>query len=142
MADPTVQFVEDLPARTRKGGSVRKSKYDAVYEMLSQNPGRWAFIGEGKALHGSLTAYRKRRDLEDMSVAWRNGSVYAGVGMPVAEKDADNEAEPTEANTAPVSAPEASGVDPVERDAPPVEWPVSTGVAANPAEAEATDWPI
>lgn len=81
--NPTVQFIDALPPRTRTPSNTpRKSKYDAVYEMLQTKPGHWAYIGEGKNLHGSLAAYKKRRELDDLKIAIRGDSVFAGYQMP------------------------------------------------------------
>lgn len=119
-----VQFVDTIPERTAGSQPNRKSKYDAVYGMLSENPGRWAYIGDGKNLHGSLLAYKKRRDLEDMKIAWRNGAVYAGVGVTI-EGDEQKGSEAAES-----PAPEAAQNPAEGTPASPV-FPASTGSGAD-----------
>lgn len=128
----TVQFVADIPARSNGSQAVRKSKYDAVYAMLAENPGRWAFIGEGKNLHGSLIAYKKRRALEDLTIAWRDQKVYAGVGVALPEGSAAVEPE-TPAEAADVR-------DDGGAEAAPT-FPLSTGVeSASTAGGESDSW--
>lgn len=130
---PVVQFVEgELPKMTRgnRGFHPRKSKYDAVYAALAENPGRWAFIGEGQSLYGALVGYRKRRELYDMSIAYRNGAVYAGYNMPESEQD--------EADNGQAEEPQAEAGDNEQADKP--QWPISTGIespvtAGNPENA-------
>lgn len=128
-----VQFVDDIPERTAGSQPNRKSKYDAVYAMLSENPGRWAYIGEGKNLHGSLIAYKKRRGLEDMTIAWRNQAVYAGVSVDAPDTAKSAPAAETEAVSTPVG-----GMDKAESSPAPESpvFPVSTGAGG---EAGGTD---
>lgn len=129
--NPVVEFVSEIPTISRGAGGFmpRKSKYDAVYAALKENPGRWAFIGEGDGLYGALTGYRKRRELEDMTIANRGGKVYAGVGVEVvhANSDTDDNSGDTDepeddgseaaleaqAMEPPAHAESASGADPV-----------------------------
>lgn len=89
--NPTVQFVDEIPGIVRGpgGGVPRTSKYDAIYAALRENPGRWAYIGEGDGLYGALTGYRKRRELDDLTIANRAGKVYAGVAIPHSESEGD-----------------------------------------------------
>lgn len=81
--NPVVEFVSEIPSIVRGPGGfkARSSKYDAVYAALAENPGRWAYIGEGDGLYGALTGYRKRRELDDLTIANRGGKVYAGVNV-------------------------------------------------------------
>jgi hypothetical protein len=104
--NPVVEFVSEIPTISRGAGGFmpRKSKYDAVYAALKENPGRWAFIGEGDGLYGALTGYRKRRELEDMTIANRGGKVYAGVGVEVVHANSD-----TDDNSGDTGEPEDDG---------------------------------
>jgi hypothetical protein len=93
--NPVVEFVSEIPTISRGAGGFmpRKSKYDAVYAALKENPGRWAYIGEGDGLYGALTGYRKRRELEDMTIANRGGKVYAGVGVEVVHANSEDDSD-------------------------------------------------
>ena len=106
--NPVVEFVSEIPTISRGAGGFmpRKSKYDAVYAALQENPGRWAYIGEGDGLYGALTGYRKRRELEDLTIANRGGKVYAGVNVEVEHANSKGTAG-TESpqNAAPVTVP-------------------------------------
>jgi hypothetical protein len=140
---PVVQFVDALPARTRTSTAVRKSKYDAVYEMLKEHPGQWAFIGTGKTLHGSLVAYKKRRDLDDFRIAWRGDSVFAGVNMPDDDGDSASDRDATPAAAGGVESAESAEGD---RPATPEEiaasgWPTGSDspVTAGNSEGEQGD---
>lgn len=91
--NPTVEFVEEIPGIVRgaRGFHPRASKYDAIYAALRENPGRWAKIGEGDSLYGALVGYRKRRELEDLTIAFRGDMVYAGVDIPRADNEAGDQ---------------------------------------------------
>jgi hypothetical protein len=134
--NPVVEFVSEIPTIHRGAGGFlpRKSKYDAVYAALAENPGRWAYIGEGDGLYGALTGYRKRRELDDMTIANRGGKVYAGVGVEVVH--ANTEGEDTEGgNEDDSEAAEDAGMQSPSGDAEGPQEAVATGAPADDAWA-------
>lgn len=116
--NPVVEFVNEIPTISRGGKFMpRTSKYDAVYAALKENPGRWAYIGEGDGLYGALTGYRKRRELEDMTIANRGGKVYAGVNVEVVHANTESDTDETGTDQGTAAEPQDAATDALQERA-------------------------